>query len=392
MNFSRPVWVEVSLDNIKHNVTKVAGFISRRTKVMAVVKANAYGHGLVEVARACIKSQPSRVVFLGVSSVEEGISIRRAKIKSPVLILGTLYPFESFKEVLKHSLVPTVASVLGLKVLDGYARKLNRVAPFHLKVDTGMGRIGISPDAVKGFLRNMEECRNVRLEGVFTHFAAADSDDAFTKEQIRLFDGVVGAVKEGASAIKGMRFNGIEFHAASSSAIIKFPESHYSMVRPGLCLYGLLPFPGSDSVLRTKPALSWKTKVVFVKRMPAGARISYGGTFVTKRPSIIATIPVGYGDGYSRKLSNKGCVLIKGRRAPVVGRITMDMSMIDVTGIPPVVPGDEVTVAGLSGVRVGSARPDAISIEEIAGLCETINYEVTCNIHPRVPRIWTSLR
>ncbi|PIZ13624.1 MAG: alanine racemase, partial [Elusimicrobia bacterium CG_4_10_14_0_8_um_filter_37_32] len=358
MKIYRPTWVEINLCNIEHNIKQIRSKLSPKTKLLAVVKTNAYGHGLVEVTKTCVKCG---VDYLGVTSIDEGITLRNKGVKLPILILGSIYPFDNFAEVIEHKLTPTIASGQGLLTLNEYAKKKNRTVPFHLKVDTGMGRIGISPSGIPEFIQNLKECRRLKLEGVWTHLASADTNPEYTSGQINIFTSII-------SEIKNAGYKNIISHCANSSAMLKYPESYFDMVRTGLCIYGLLPFPGADNLINTKPALQWKTKVIFIKNLPPGKAISYGTTFVTDRKSVIATLPAGYGDGYSRFLSNKGYVFIKGRKVPVVGRVTMDMIMIDVTDIPDVRIGDEVTLLG--------------SAEDMAGLIGTINYEVVCNIHP----------
>ena len=364
MKIYRPTWVEVNLCNIEHNLKQIRSKISPKTKLLAVVKTNAYGHGLVEVTKTCVKCG---VEYLGVTSIDEGLVLRNKGVKLPILILGSIYPFSNFVEVIEYRLTPAIASLQGQQAFNEYAKKKNKTVPFHLKIDTGMGRIGISPTGISEFIQKLKECRRLKLEGVFTHFASADSNPEYTSSQINLFTSVI-------SEIKNAGYKNIISHSANSSAMLKYPKSHFDMVRTGLCIYGLLPFPGADESINTKPALQWKTKVIFIKNLPPGRAISYGTTFVTDKKSVIATLPVGYGDGYSRFLSNRGYVFIKGKKAPVVGRVTMDMVMIDVTDIPGVRIGDEVTLLG--------------SVEDMAGLIGTINYEVVCNIHPRVKRIY----
>ncbi len=368
--FSRPTWVEINLKNIRYNIKQIKKLLSPETKILAVVKTNAYGHGLIEVTNICCQE---KVDFLGVTSVEEGVLLREKKINLPILILGTLYPFENFKYTLKYNIIPTIASISGLEAYSYYSKKLNKIGVFHLKVETGMGRIGISPESIDVFLEKLLSYKNVIMGGVFTHFSSADSDKEYTLEQINIFNKTVKKIK------KFISHKTFVVHACNSSGMLKFKQAHYSMVRPGLCLYGLIPFEDSFKYIDTKPVLSWKTKIVFLKKVPKGKSISYGRTFVTKRPTVVATIPVGYGDGYNRKLSNKGYVFIKNKIAPIIGRVTMDMTMTDVTDINDVKVGDEVSLIDSSA---------NISVEDIAKLTETINYEVVCNIHPRVPRIY----
>ena len=368
--FSRPTWVEINLKHLRHNIRQIKKILSPDVKILAVVKTNAYGHGIYEVANVCSKE---KVDFLGVTSVEEGILLREKNIKLPILILGTLFPFENFKYILRYNLTPTISSLAGLPEYSYYSKKLNKKGIFHLKVDTGMGRIGIKPESIDDFLEDLSTYRNLSIGGIFTHFSSADSDEKYTLEQIETFDNIIKKVK------KNKLYQNLIFHTCNSAGMLKFKQAHYSMVRPGLCIYGLKPFENSHKYIDTRPVLSWKTKIVFLKKVPEGKSISYGRTFITKKPTLVATIPVGYGDGYNRKLSNKGYVFVKNKIVPIIGRVTMDMTMIDVTDVPDVKVGDEVSLIN-SEVN--------ISVEDMAKIVDTINYEIVCNIHPRVPRIY----
>ncbi|MEW6041885.1 MAG: alanine racemase [Elusimicrobiota bacterium] len=372
MNFSRPVWVEVDLKNLRHNIRAVKKFVclqKKSPKILAVVKTDAYGHGLLPVSKVCVEE---KLDFLGVTSVEEGIALRKEGIDVPVLLLGTLFPFDSFAEVIAYDLIPTVASVSGVISLNEYAKKYSKKYPFHLKVDTGMGRIGISPSSTRAFLKQLSSLEYVKIEGVFTHFSSADSEPEYTARQFSLFKNVMDEVKK----------SGVIYHCANSAAMLKYPVSHLSMVRPGLCLYGLKPFKTSEKFIKTKPVLSWKAQIVFIKKVPKGNFISYDRTFVTKKDSVIATVPVGYGDGFRRSLSNKGVAIIRGIKVPVVGRVTMDMTMFDVTKVKGCSVGDTVELINAEG---------GLPTEEIASLSGTNNYETVCGIHPRVKRIYLNV-
>ncbi|MDI6641156.1 MAG: alanine racemase [Elusimicrobiota bacterium] len=393
-NFSRPIWTEINLSNLKHNLEQIRKFLrvaGSRAKIIAVVKTNAYGHGLVEISKKCIEE--NAVSMLGVTSVEEGIALRNNGITLPVLILGTLFPFENFKEVNEYNLTPTIASIDGLKALEKFSCRQRSYSKgrfggktkFHLKIDTGMGRIGISPGNINQFLRELNNCKNVVLEGVFTHFSSANSDTDYTLYQIREFETVLAKIRllhYATTPYHGSRNDNLVIHACNSAAMLKFPQAHYSCVRPGLCIYGLLPFENANKYIRTLPVLSWKTRIVFIKHLPKGISISYNRTFITKRPTTVATIPVGYGDGYNRKLSNRAKVIVRNNvgatfKVPVIGRVTMDLTMIDVTQVKNVRVGDEVILIG-----------PGICVEDLANWSQTINYEIVCNIHPRVPRIY----
>jgi alanine racemase len=366
----RPTWVEISHPAFRYNIRQLRSLIHKKTKILAVVKANAYGHLAVPLSKLALQNGADA---LGVASIEEGITLREAGIAGPVLILGSIYPLENLAAAAEYRLIPTISSQKGLNELAHLGGRLKRPLPFHLKVDTGMGRIGITPATAEGMLEKiLSHRREVSLAGIYTHFSSADVDAAYTREQLKKFSSVVAHARR----------LGLEFaaHAASSAAILCFPQAHFDMVRPGICLYGLLPFAGAERKVHLKPVLSWKTRIVFLKRVPRGTCVGYCRTFITKKASVIATLPVGYADGYDRALSNKGKVLVGGRRCAVIGRVSMDMITVDVTGVKGVAIGDEA-------VLVGSQGKERVSAEEMASWTGTINYEVTCGIGYRVPRV-----
>ncbi|MDR2252024.1 MAG: alanine racemase [Endomicrobium sp.] len=368
--FFRLTWVEIDKSDFHFNLKKIKEYLAKDTKVMAVVKANAYGHGGIALAK---EAQAVGLQWLAVSSIEEGIQLREAGIKANILILGNIFPFEKFQIVIAHSLTPTISTINGFMALEELAVKINKRINFHLQVDTGMGWIGALPEAAYPLLQKIAQSGEVCMTGMYTHFAVADTDPVFTKMQLDVFTKIVKFSKVNL----GLRFIA---HSANSAALFKYKRSHLDMVRPGLSLYGLNPFKHSDRFLKLKPVLSWKTKITFLKKVPAGFCVSYGRTFVTSKTSIIATLPVGYADGLNRLLSNRGDVLVGGKRCPIVGRIAMDMTMVDVSDVKGVSLGDEVVIIGTQG-------SEQIKIDELAKLQDTINYEVTCSISSRVPRI-----
>jgi alanine racemase len=361
--FFRPTWAEVDLGALTRNLRRIRAKMPAGTKIMFVVKANAYGHDASLCARAAEKARAAD--WLGVSSVEEGIALRDAGARLPVLILGSLYPFESVLAAVAHDLTPVVASLEAAKRLVEVAQKLSRRVDCHVKVDTGMGRIGASPEAALGIVRHLAAHKAARVQGIYTHLACAESDAAFTAEQLKRFRKVVDALSR-----EGLRPPIV--HAANSAGALKRPASRFDMVRPGLAAYGL--FNGFE------PALTLKSKIVFLKTVPKGATVSYGATWRTKRPTRIATLPIGYGDGYARALSNRADVLVGGRRCRVVGRVTMDQVMVDVTEAGPTRVGDDAVLIG----RQGRAE---ISAGELARLCGTIPYETATSLSSRVPRV-----
>ncbi len=362
--FFRPTWVEVDLGLLRSNLRLFKSRLGRGVKLLFVVKANAYGHGASDCALAAQKARTADC--LGVSSVEEGVALRDAGLRLPILVLGSLYPFESFLAGIEYGLIPTVASLESARRLAAVGEKLGRKVRCHLKVETGMGRIGVSPGACVEVARTLSRNKFVVLEGVYTHLSCADSNRSFTKAQLARFDKALGGIQK-AGIDAGIR------HAANSAGALRHREGRYDMVRPGLAIYGLVP--GFD------PVLSLKTRVVFIKNVRRGAPISYGATYRAPRPSRIATLPVGYADGYSRRLSNRASVLLHGRRCPVVGSISMDMMMVDVTRIPGVLVGDTAVLIG----RQGKA---AVTVGDIAHQLGTIPYEVTTGIAARVPRVY----
>ena len=358
----RPVWAEIDLAAFRRNVRAFRKRLSPGTKLLFVCKANGYGHGAVETARAALAEGAE---WLGVTSVEEGASLRAAGVGAPILVLGSLYPFSSLEAAAELRLTPTIASADAARALIQLGTKLKRPLACHVKVETGMGRIGVRPtEALKVMGLLSESPRAARLEGLYTHLASADDDAPFTRLQLRRFQEVLAA-----AASRGLRVP--LKHAANSMAALRYPESHFDMVRAGLALYGLCP--------GYEPVMSVKAKVVFLKRVPAGTPVSYGGTFRARKDARIATLPLGYADGVNRRLSNRGEVLIGGKACRIAGAVTMDMLMADVTRLREVHVGDEAVFLG----RQGAAE---LSAAHIARRLGTIPYEVVCAVSARVPR------
>jgi alanine racemase len=369
--FFRQNWIEIDKSDFLFNLKKLREHIAKDTKIMAVLKANAYGHGSILAKEA----QRAGISDIAVATLEEGIQFREAGIKANILILGNIYPCENFQVAIAHFLTPTISNMQDVLALENLTVKLNKKINFHLQVDTGMGRIGALPEASYALLDKISKISQLNMAGMYTHFAVVDTDtdSDFTRLQLSIFSKIVRYAR----VDLGLKFIA---HAANSGALFKNKRTHFDMVRPGISLYGLNPFRHSENVLKLKPVLSWKTKITFLKKVPAGFCVSYGRTFITNKASVIATIPVGYADGYSRMLSNKSDVLIRGKRCPVIGKITMDMTMVDVTEIKGVSLGDEVVLIGLQG-------KEQIKVDELAKIQETINYEIVCSISSRVPRI-----
>lgn len=368
-----PVWAEINLEAIAHNLREIRRVTSPKAEIMAVVKANAYGHGAVEVSRVALAQGASR---LAVARATEGAVLRQAGIEAPILLLGFTPPAQ-LSLVLQEGLIQTIYSREMAEMLADEARKRGVVAPVHIKVDTGMGRIGFTsgPDAMAEVLA-VASMSWLRIEGIFTHFASADARNKTY---------ALGQYESFVEFIELLRRNGLEFplhHCANSAAIIDLPETHLDLVRSGIITYGLFPSEEVDKTrIDLRPAMAFKAKVAHVKKVPAGFKVSYGCTYETPKPTVIATLPVGYADGYSRLLSSRGEVLLHGRRASVVGRVCMDQCMIDVGHIPEVHPGDEVLLFGVHG-------DGALPVEEVASKMGTINYEAVCMVSARVPRIY----
>jgi len=359
----------IDLGAISHNVAAIRKKIGSQRGLMAVVKADGYGHGAVEVSRTALRNGADS---LAVALPEEGQHLREAGVEAPILVLGLIQPEEAWK-VVDSRLDQTVSSIALLEALDREAASASTQVNVHIKVETGLGRIGVEPHEVVLFLRRARSYRNLKVAGLFSHFSAADErDKTFSQHQLQLFE----------QTIREIRHAGIELpqrHMANSAATLDLPESYYDLVRPGLIIYGLYPSTEVSHSIEVKPAMTLKTKVCYLKTVPQGTPISYGRTFVTKKQTRVATLPLGYGDGYKRALANKGEVLIKGRRAPVIGRICMDMCMIDVSDVPDVQAGDEAIVFG--------QEPTA---DELAAKIGTINYEVVTTVGKRVPRVYVN--
>ncbi len=365
---ARPTRAVIDLAALAHNY----GEVKRRSgdrRVLAVVKAQAYGHGAVPVARRLAELGAP---MLGVALVEEGRELRDSGITTSILVMGPVFP-EQAGEVVRLGLTPVVFSRAFARGLSVCAEREGRTVAVHVKIDTGMGRVGLPPAEAAGLIADLVKLPGIVLEGLMTHFADADLQDRqFASMQMDRFESLIHTLDERGIAVP-LR------HAANSAAVLAFDRALLTMVRPGLMLYGYDPREKrGEQVLR--PVLSWVTKIAFVKRVAAGTPVSYGRTFVTRRESLIATIPVGYADGFDRALSNQGEALVRGARVPVAGRVCMDMTMLDVTDVPSAAEGDEVVLIGMQG-------NESITADDIAKKIGTIPYEVLCGISGRVPRV-----
>jgi alanine racemase len=366
--FERPVWAEIDLSAIAHNVEQIRRATSSNAKVCAVVKADGYGHGATAVARIALQSGAD---LLAVAIVNEAVELRVAGFQVPILVLGYT-PTCQVDSVVKNDITQTIFSMELARALSVAAVSAGKRAKVHIKIDTGMARIGVCPSDAGQFAAAVAALPGIEIEGVYSHFATSDSDDkGFTYEQFHRF-------MEGVEYIKAQGIQIPIRHIANSAALLELPEMHLDMVRPGIILYGLWPSAEVKQNLVLKPAMKLKAQVGFVKDVVPKSSISYGRTYFTAQNSRIATLPVGYADGWSRLLANKAEVLVRGQRAPVVGRVCMDQCMVDVSHIPKVGVGDEVLLFG------GSQLP----VEEIAEKMGTINYEMVCMIGKRVPRYY----
>jgi alanine racemase len=363
----RPTWAEINLDNLAFNFKQIKRIVTPKTKVLVTVKADAYGHGLIPVAKRLVVAG---VDYLGVASIDEGILIREAGIQTPVLVLGMVLD-NDVAPLFKYGLIPTVCTMELARALNARARKLGKRIKAHIKIDTGMGRLGVLHQDAFALIKAVHRLGAVDIEGLYTHFAFADLDEQFTNHQLKLFNVLVDTLTRAGIFIPLL-------HSANSMGIINFKTSHFNMVRPGIVVYGLRP--AKNLSIPLKPVLSLKTRVVYYKRVPKGFGVSYGHDYVTKQAATIVNLPVGYGDGYPRNLSNQASVLIRGRKFRISGRICMDQILVDV-GTMKVKVGDEVVLIGTQG-------DNAVTAEELAALAGTIPYEIVCGLGSRIPRVY----
>lgn len=370
----RPVWAEIDLKALGSNVREIRRVTDMSTQIMAIVKANGYGHGVVPVSRVALQNGAS---WIGVALLQEAILLREKGISAPILVLGYT-PVDDIEEVIRNEISQTIFTWEDALAAASVAHSLGKKAKVHVKIDTGMGRLGFNSDPeTVDIIYRLAHLPGLEVEGIYTHFATADeADKTFAQEQFARFQQLL---KQLAARHIIIRWR----HCANSAAVLDLPYTHLDLVRPGIIIYGLYPSPHvCRDLVKLTPVMALKAKVAFVKEVPEGFSVSYGRTFYTKEKTRIATVPLGYGDGYSRLLSNRGDVLVRGMRAPVVGRVCMDQLMVDVGHIPGVQQGDEVVLLGSQGTD------ETITVDELAGYLGTINYEVLCMISERVPRIY----
>lgn len=364
----RPTFAEIDLRSFDRNVDAILARIPAESKMVAVLKANAYGHGAVALAKRCEK----RSVAIAVAILEEALELRRADVRAPLLVLGPLTA-PQFDLIFEYGITP---GIIGPEELAAFAERVEATGwsgGIHLKLDSGMGRMGFVRDDLDSLAATLARLRGVRVEGIYTHFAnASDPADSYTETQM-------GRFREMRGRLETLGVKAPLHHLTNSAAIVRGLARPGDWVRAGIVLYGAEPLDAGSA--RLEPVMRWTTMVARLKELPAGSPIGYGCSFRTTRPSRIATLPVGYADGYPRGLSNKADVLIRGVRAPVVGRVSMDLITVDVTAVPGVTAGDPVVLVGRDG-------PEEISAEELAGKLGTISYEILCGVSARVPRVY----
>lgn len=363
------IWAGINLDALDENLKTVKKVLGNK-KILLAIKADAYGHGAKEIAAHL----DGKVDMFGVAGIEEGINLRtNSKIHSPILVLSPI-PYSGIEALFTYNLTPSITEKEFAWVLALAAKKYNRPIKVHIEVDTGMGRTGLSLTEALETITKINAFPYLIVEGIFTHFPAADSDLSFSQEQIDKFTQLTESLAKAGS-------RPVIRHIANSAGFLNFPQSYFDMIRPGLIIYGIQPNHNTNLTLDLKPVMSLRSRVVNLRQVPKGTSISYDRTYVTKRDSLIAVITAGYGDGYPWSLSNTGEVIVSGKRAKIVGNVCMDLTMIDVTDIEGVKIGDIVTL-------IGTAGDETISVNEVAHWAKTIPYEIITRISPRVPRLF----
>lgn len=365
----RPTWAETDLKALRHNFSQIKR-LGKGKKILAVIKADAYGHGMIRVGQALERAGAD---FFGVADIREAMGLRIYGIKKPILLFENTLPYFA-RQIVELDLTPSVSNIELARSLNDCAAKAHKRVNIHVKVDTGMGRLGVWHEEAIRFIEKVRGLKNVNIQGIMTHFACADTDKVFTKRQIARLIKLLAELKK-----RGIIFSYV--HAANSIGFVEYQDKHFSLYRLGLILYGMYPAVRLKSKISLKLVLSVKSRIVFLKRIEKGRSVSYGRTFIAKKKMTIATLPVGYNDGYFRSLSNKSFVLAGGRRCPVVGRVTMDQMMVDVSSVKNPKIGMEVVLLGRQGKQ-------AMTADELAQKAGTINYEITCSLGNRLPRVY----
>lgn len=364
----RAVWAEIDLKALENNIRNIKSCIKNKAKWCAVVKADAYGHGAVAVARKAVEQGAD---YLAVAVISEAISLRQAGFTTPILILGTT-PVEASADLVAYDITQAVYTVEQAKAISAEAVRQGKTTKIHMAVDTGMSRIGVRPEQAGDLAQALSVMPGIELEGMFSHFALADAKDkSFAYQQVEAF-------KLAISKVEAKGVNIPIKHIANSAAILEMPEAHFDMVRAGIILYGLWPSDEVEHVIDLQPIMELKAQIVYVKTLHPGESISYGCTFTAQRESRIGTLPMGYADGYTRMFTGKAQVDYQGKRAPIAGRICMDQCMVDLTDVPELQQGDVVTLYGSA----------SLTMDEAASWLGTINYELPCMLNARVPRVY----
>jgi len=366
----RPLWIEVDLRALRDNLKVVKKYLGSKVKIVATIKQSAYGHGLLPIAR---ELRRQGIDFFGLGSIEEAIALRKDSYKGSILILSAVLD-EFISHFVRYNITPTVVDLDFARKLDKAAEEANKIVPIHIKIDTGMGRLGIHYNQADDFIKKLSTFKNLFLEGIYTHFPVADSDKKFTNRQVDIFN----------SFIKQLAREMVSFkycHCANSIGILNYPNAHFNMVRPGLILYGIKP--AKSLGLNLKPVLSLKSKVIFVKKINKGMSVSYGRNYIAKGERNIATVAVGYADGYPWALSGKGKVIIKDSLFNIAGRVCMDHIMVDLGSRGDIKTGTEVTL-------IGASKSKKISTEGLAKSANTIAYEIVSRLSLQIPRVYKS--
>ncbi|MCC6324162.1 MAG: alanine racemase [Candidatus Brocadia sp.] len=367
----RPTWVEIDLHALRHNLLAIQRKVGPQIKIMGIVKADAYGHGDYEVSRILLKHG---VAMLGIAILEEAIQLRDKGIQAPLFLFGGIFE-EQIDDVIHYNVTPSVYDLKLAGVLSKRAQYFHKTVSVHVYVDTGMGSIGVRHDKAVAFVKSLQEMKNLSVDGIYTHCSRSDEkESAYTNLQISRFRDVLARLEVAKIPIP-LR------HMANSGAIIGYPDAYFAMVRPGLSLYGLYPSDGVSRDIGIRPVMCLKTRIIHIKEFEPGDVVGYGRAHVVTKRTSVATLPFGYNDGYNRLLSGQGFVLIRGIKAPIIGRVCMDQCFVDISHMQGATVGDEVVVYGQQG-------QESISIESVAKQLNTIPYEVTCNVSKRVPRVY----
>lgn len=369
-------WSEVDLNILRGNLRAIRSSLKKsKAEILAIVKADAYGHGMKAVAQTLARQG---VNFFGVANIDEALELRGCLPRSRILVLGSFH-YQQAPWFIQKNITPTISSWDDFTAIEKCVKKIKKRFAIHVKIDTGMGRLGMPSANVDKFFRKIKNSKHIFVEGVYTHFSRSDHEEAdFTHRQIHFFEKLV-------EKIKSLGFSPRYIHAANSMGLVRFKEAHLNLVRPGIILYGINPLKGKPLPIGVRPILSWRTRISFLKDVEKGTALSYGGTYETPGKTRIATAPIGYSHGYRVGFSNKSSVLVRGKKCPVVGRVTMDQLLIDVGALPEVKRWDEVTLIGQDGRA-------QIQASELAVLIDTIPYEIVCSIHSRIPRIYKGMR